>query len=83
MTILIAGTVEIDADRRDKALAEMVRVLRPGGHVVIASSLGQDTPFSTSESLISRKFRRHGIRTVRIGEAGSGTYFVGRKDSAS
>ena len=59
---------------------EISRVLRPGGYVVIASSLGRRTPFSTPESLIRRKFRRHGIVTTGTGAAGAGTWLVGRKE---
>lgn len=61
---------------------EIARVLRPGGYVVIASSLGRNTPFSTPESLIGRKFKRHGITTIGTGEPGPGTWFVGRKEPA-
>lgn len=59
--------------------SEIARVLRPGGYVVIASSLGRDTPFSTPESVISRKFKRLGVNTTATGDAGRGTYYIGRK----
>jgi ubiquinone/menaquinone biosynthesis C-methylase UbiE len=58
--------------------AETARVLRPGGHVVIAASSGPATPFYTPNSVLSRGFRRHGIETVETGSAGAGTWFVGR-----
>jgi len=68
--------------------AEIDRVLRPGGQVVIASSLGQDTPFSTPDDLVASRFARLGIReTARRStpgpdpdRPGPGTYFTGRKD---
>lgn len=58
---------------------EISRVLRPGGYVVIASSFGAGTPFSTSESLVGRRFESLGIETTEIGSAGAGTFFIGRK----
>jgi ubiquinone/menaquinone biosynthesis C-methylase UbiE len=63
---------------------EISRVLRPGGCVVIASSFGPETPFSTDESLVGRRFEKLGIETMEIGSAGAGTFFIGRKvDPAS
>ncbi|MGB0120174.1 MAG: class I SAM-dependent methyltransferase [Solirubrobacterales bacterium] len=58
---------------------EIDRVLRPGGTVIITSSSGQKTPFSTPDRTVVRKFARLGISEVETGAAGNGTYFVGRK----
>jgi ubiquinone/menaquinone biosynthesis C-methylase UbiE len=58
--------------------AETAKVLRPGGHVVIAASSGPSTPFYTPDSVLSRGFRRHGIETVETGSTGVGTWFIGR-----
>jgi ubiquinone/menaquinone biosynthesis C-methylase UbiE len=58
--------------------AETARVLRPGGHAVIAASWGADTPFYTPESVLLRGFRRAGLETVDSGTAGRGTYYVAR-----
>jgi ubiquinone/menaquinone biosynthesis C-methylase UbiE len=56
--------------------SEIARVLRPGGHAVIAASFGPATPFYTPESVLRRGFRRHGLEVVHSGEAGLGTYLV-------
>jgi SAM-dependent methyltransferase len=58
--------------------AETARVLRPGGHFVIAASFGPATPFYTSESVLRRGFARVGLEQVESGAAGGGTYWVGR-----
>jgi ubiquinone/menaquinone biosynthesis C-methylase UbiE len=59
--------------------AEISRVLRPGGTVVIAASWGDETPFFTPDSVLKRSFERHGIAEHVKGEAGPGTYWVGRR----
>ena len=58
--------------------AEIGRVLRPGGHVVVAASRGDATPFFTPASVLERGFRRQGIEPLRSGATGPGTWFVGR-----
>jgi ubiquinone/menaquinone biosynthesis C-methylase UbiE len=58
--------------------AELARVLRPAGHVIVAASRGADTPFYTPRRRLEWKFRQYGIEPVAAGEAGAGTYFVGR-----
>ena len=40
---------------------EIARVLRPGGGVVLATSQGDQTPFSTPEALVRRKLASHGF----------------------
>jgi ubiquinone/menaquinone biosynthesis C-methylase UbiE len=62
--------------------AELVRVLRPGGQVIVASSQGAATPFYTRPALLRWKFLQHGVEPVEIGDAGAGTYYVGRLPSA-
>ena len=59
--------------------AELARVLRPGGHVVIAASWGSKTPFYTREPALRRGFRRVGLERLADGETGRGTYFVARR----
>jgi ubiquinone/menaquinone biosynthesis C-methylase UbiE len=58
--------------------AEAARVLRPGGHIVVAASSGPSTPFYTPESVLERGYRRRGIEPVESGTAGRGTWYVGR-----
>src|SRR5215212_4867749 len=61
--------------------AEISRVLRPGGHAIVAASYGESTPFYTPESVLERGFRKQGLERVDSGEAGEGTYFVARRPS--
>jgi SAM-dependent methyltransferase len=57
---------------------ELVRVLRPGGQVIVASSWGSRTPFHTRPGLLRWKFLQRGVEPVQIGRAGAGTFYVGR-----
>jgi ubiquinone/menaquinone biosynthesis C-methylase UbiE len=59
-------------------VAELARVLRPGGHVIVAASWGPDTPFYTRPRLLTWKFLQHAIEPVEIGTAGAGSFYVGR-----
>jgi ubiquinone/menaquinone biosynthesis C-methylase UbiE len=58
---------------------EIARVLRPGGTVVIAHTLGPRTPYYTPDAVLRRKFARLGLEETARGEAGAGTYFVAVK----
>jgi ubiquinone/menaquinone biosynthesis C-methylase UbiE len=59
--------------------AEVARVLRPGGQVIVASSWGSATPFYTPAAALDWGFAKQGIEPAAAGEAGDGTYWVGRK----
>jgi SAM-dependent methyltransferase len=59
--------------------AEIARILRPGGHVIVASSWGADTPFYTPDVVLERGFGRRGIEPAASGEVQHGTYWVGRR----
>lgn len=63
--------------------AEIARVLRPGGFVVIATSWGPSTPFFTPDSVLRRGFGRHGIEPYESGEAAHGTYFLARRPNGA
>ena len=58
---------------------EIARVLRPGGHAVIAASWGAETPFYTPDSVLERGFRKHGLEPAQSGAAAEGTYFIARR----
>ena len=58
---------------------ETARVLRPGGHFVIAASWGPATPFYTPDPVLQRGFERAGLEKVTDGTAVQGTYFVARR----
>jgi ubiquinone/menaquinone biosynthesis C-methylase UbiE len=58
---------------------EVARVLRPGGHVIVASSWGPATPFYTPASVLDWGFAKRGIEPLATGQAAEGTYWVGRK----
>jgi SAM-dependent methyltransferase len=59
--------------------AEVARVVRPGGTVVIAHTLGTRTPYYTPDGVLKSKFARLGIVETARGEAGIGTYFIARR----
>ena len=58
---------------------EIARVLRPGGHVIVAASWGEATPFYTPPAVLERGLRRRGFESAAAGEADTGTWFVARK----
>jgi SAM-dependent methyltransferase len=58
--------------------AETARVLRPGGHFVIAASWGRATPFYTPEPVLRRGFGRVGLTPLESGAVRAGTYWVAR-----
>lgn len=55
---------------------QIARLLRPGGHVIVVSSLGKATPYYLPNELLRRQFERRGLRTLAAGKAGTGTFFV-------
>jgi ubiquinone/menaquinone biosynthesis C-methylase UbiE len=59
--------------------AETARVLAPGGHLVVVSSLGSATPAHTPPGLLRRGFERQGLDWLADGAAGRGTYYVMRR----
>ena len=59
--------------------AEMARVLRHGGHAIVAASSGDRTPFFTPDSVLRRGFERNGMVAVKADRIGNGSYFVARK----
>ena len=59
--------------------SEISRVLRHGGHAIIAASSGERTPFYTPDAVLERGFQRNGMVVVTTGRIGSGSYFVARK----
>jgi ubiquinone/menaquinone biosynthesis C-methylase UbiE len=60
-------------------IPEIARVLRPQGYAIVASSWGAATPFYTPDAVLDWGFAKRGIEPAAKGEAGSGTYWVGRK----
>lgn len=58
---------------------EVARVLRPGGHAIVASTWGSATPFYTPNSALDWAFAKEGVEPAEAGEAGEGTFWVGRK----
>jgi ubiquinone/menaquinone biosynthesis C-methylase UbiE len=58
---------------------EVTRVLRPGGHAIVASTWGAATPFYTSKAALDWAFAKHGVEPLASGEAADGTFWVGRK----
>lgn len=58
---------------------EVARVLRPGGHAIVASSWGPATPFYTPSKVLDWAFAKHGVEPLATGTAGEGTFWVGRK----
>lgn len=61
--------------------AEIARVLRHGGHAIVAASSGDRTPFFTPDAVLRRGFERHGMVAVKAEQVGGGSYFVARKES--
>ncbi len=59
--------------------AEIARVLRPGGHVIVVASGGPATPFYTPPAVLARGFRRHRVEPTSEGEAEGGIWWLGRK----
>lgn len=59
--------------------AEISRVLRHSGHVIVAASSAERTPFFTPDSVLERGFKRAGMTKVKAGRIGRGSYFVARK----
>lgn len=58
--------------------AEIARVLRRAGTVIVAASWGAETPFYTPNPVLERGFRRRGIEPVAADRIQHGTYYVGR-----
>ena len=62
---------------------QIARVLRPGGHVIVASSLGAATPYYTPERLLRRRFAKLGFVDDAIAQTGPGTFFLARRADGS
>lgn len=64
--------------------AEIARVLRPGGHLILAHSQSLQVAPRSRERLLRSRLARHGFAPVHAEPAGDGNFFVGRlEDRAS
>jgi SAM-dependent methyltransferase len=60
------------------APAEIARVLRPGGHLVLAVSQPPRMLAAAQERLLRRRLARRGFAPLRADRAGNGNFFVAR-----
>jgi ubiquinone/menaquinone biosynthesis C-methylase UbiE len=58
--------------------AEVARVLRPGGHLILARSRHPRLPFDLGAKLLWRRLARHRIELVESAAAGDGSFSVAR-----
>lgn len=59
-------------------IAEIVRVLRPGGYLILACSRGSDALGGVAGRLTRRRLARHGVELLESAAAGDGSFSVGR-----
>lgn len=60
-------------------LAESARVLKPGGHLILARSGDRAASEGLGARLLGWRLRRRGIEPVEAGAAGDGSFSVGRR----
>ena len=60
--------------------AEIARVLRRGGHLILAPSQRPRLFAAAKERLLLRRLKRQGFVAVHAAEAGNGNFFVARLD---
>jgi SAM-dependent methyltransferase len=60
------------------AVAEVVRVLSPGGHLILASSSGDMVFAGAGGRFLLRRLERRGIELLESAEAGDGSFSVCR-----
>lgn len=60
------------------APAEIARVLRPGGHLILARSQPPGFFAALKERMLRKRLARLGFVTVRADRAGNGNFFVAR-----
>jgi SAM-dependent methyltransferase len=65
------------------APSEIARVLRPGGHLVLAPSQRHRFFAASMERLLQRRLTRQGFVAVQAAEAGDGNFFVARLGDGS
>jgi len=59
-------------------VAEIARVLRPGGHLILARSQRPGAAGRLATRLLHRRLARHGIELLESAAAGDGSFSVGR-----
>jgi SAM-dependent methyltransferase len=62
--------------------AEVARVLRPGGHLILAATRGEATGNGLFRWLLCRGLRGRGFEEIAAAEAGSGSFVVLRAAAA-
>jgi SAM-dependent methyltransferase len=62
------------------AVAEIARVLRPGGYLILARTQGSRGRRGLTSRSPWRRLGRRGIALLESGEAGDGSFSVGRRD---
>jgi ubiquinone/menaquinone biosynthesis C-methylase UbiE len=61
---------------------EVARVLRPGGHLILAATRGSATGRGVSGRLLARRLRARGFAEVTADDAGDGSFVVARLGDA-
>jgi ubiquinone/menaquinone biosynthesis C-methylase UbiE len=64
------------------APGELARVLRPGGHLILAATAGAATGHGLSGWLLGRGLRARGFTELTVEDAGAGSFAVMRLGSA-
>jgi SAM-dependent methyltransferase len=59
-------------------VAEIARVLRPGGHLILACRRGDDALGGVAGRLARWRLARHGVELLESAEAGDGSFSVAR-----
>ncbi len=67
----------VEVDGRP-SVAEIARVLRPGGHLILARSGSGESRSELGERLLRWRLARRGVELAAATEAGDGSFSVGR-----
>ncbi len=59
----------------------VARVLRSGGHIIVADSFGPATPSHVHEPTLRHRLERRGLDVVATGQVQAGTFLIARCDA--